>query len=48
LKSIPIIIVTAELGEEIRKLAIESQANCFINKPANAFDMIETLDKLID
>jgi CheY-like chemotaxis protein len=44
---VPIIIVTAELGDEVRKSALEAHANSFINKPAKAFEMLETLNNLI-
>jgi CheY-like chemotaxis protein len=47
LSKVPFIIVTAELGEEIRREAIEAHASHFLNKPTNANDIKMALKQLL-
>ncbi len=48
LAQVPIIIVTAELGEEIRAAAMSAQASHFIGKPAKIAELTETLQRFIN
>ena len=43
LKNLPIIIVTAEWGENIRKEALAAGANSIISKPASEQDILATI-----
>lgn len=47
LKSVPFIIVTAELGEEVRIAAMQANASRFISKPAKEADIIAALDSVL-
>ncbi len=44
---IPIIVVTAEVGEDVRVAATEARASGFIEKPAKIDELMETLRKVI-
>eukprot|EP01035_Chromulina_nebulosa_P028220 gene28220-37225_t len=47
LANVPIIIVTAEFGEEIKEAAMNAHATSFINKPANMQELRQLLFKLL-
>ena len=39
--------MTAELGEEVKKSALEAKASCFISKPAKINELITSLNEMI-
>ena len=45
LKRLPIVIVTAELGEEIQNQARNAGANVVISKPDSASDILSAISK---
>jgi len=47
LSELPIIIVTAELGEEVRREAMEAKATHFISKPARVEELLELLTTFV-
>jgi len=47
LKNVPFIIVTAELGEEVRAAAMQACASFFINKPAKECDIKAVLNSFL-
>ncbi len=48
LQQIPIIVVTAELGQEVRAAAVEARATCFIEKPAKLDELLKTLRQYVN
>ena len=48
MSNIPIIIVTAELGEEIRAAAMDAKASYFLTKPARAPELISVLGQFLE
>jgi len=48
MSNVPIIIVTAELGEEIRAAAMDAKASYFLTKPARAPELISLLGQFLD
>jgi CheY-like chemotaxis protein len=47
LRGTPFIVVTAELGEDIRRAAMEAGACSFISKPARLSELLVVLHKAI-
>jgi CheY-like chemotaxis protein len=48
LKHLPIIIVTAELGDEVREAAINAHASYFLNKPAKSHEIHDVLKRFLN
>lgn len=47
LSNVPIVIVTAEMGEDVREAAMNAQASYFISKPAKVNELLEVMQNLI-
>lgn len=47
LKNVPFIIVTAELGEDVRAAAMQAHASFFIKKPAKEADIKAVIDTFL-
>lgn len=47
LVNVPIVIVTAEMGEDIREAAMSAKASHFISKPAKVNELLEVMQALI-
>jgi CheY-like chemotaxis protein len=48
LKNLPIIVITAELGEDIQKQALIAGANAVISKPAPASEILAAVRNSIN
>lgn len=48
LKNIPIIVITAELGDDVREAATNAHASYFLSKPAKAHELNEVLKRFLD
>lgn len=47
LRNLPVILLTAEKGSDLRQRGVEAGANAFIQKPVSHHDLFETVVKLL-